>query len=141
MLHCLSCAEAGGATLFTDGFRVAEELKTLDGDAFRLLSGISHPFEYRDPDAAVLLQASVPVIKLQNGNIQRITFNNRSAAPLSPELPELEAYYRAWALFDRLANSGAFTVRIELLLGDHEQRSKFSVIFYRSVFDFTGDLL
>lgn len=118
MLHCLSCAEAGGATLFTDGFRVAEELKTLDGDAFRLLSGISHPFEYRDPDAAVLLQASVPVIKLQNGNIQRITFNNRSAAPLSPELPELEAYYRAWALFDRLANSGAFTVRIELKPGD-----------------------
>ena len=117
MLHCLRCAKEGGATLFTDGIRVAEELKALDEDAFRLLSRIPHPFEYSDPDASVLLKASVPVIKLQNSEIQRVTFNNRSAAPLPPELPELEEYYRAWSLFDRLANSGAFTVRIQLSLG------------------------
>ena len=118
MLHCLSCAQEGGATLFTDGFRVAEELRDIDPEAFNLLSSIPHPFEYRDSDAAVLLQASVPVIQLcLNGEIQRITFNNRSAATLPPQLPELHSYYKAWALFDQLSNSGRFTVRIKLLLG------------------------
>eukprot|EP00438_Fugacium_kawagutii_P014220 Skav201460 [mRNA] locus=scaffold6:394122:397486:+ [translate_table: standard] len=89
LLHCLSCATEGGATLFTDGFH-----------------------------AAVLLRASVPVLQLQNGEIQRVTFNNRSAAPLPHDLPQLERYYEAWAIFDELANSGEFTVRIHLKPGD-----------------------
>ena len=117
MLHCLSCAGEGGATLFTDGFSVAQKLKSLDPTAFHLLSNIEHPYEYRDPDAAVLLQASVPVIKLCQGEIERITFNNRSAAPMGPEMPELERYYEAWALFDRMANSMEFTVKANLYLG------------------------
>ena len=117
MLHCLSNASEGGATLFTDGFRVAEELKLLDQDAFHLLSSIEHPFEYRDEDAKVLLQASVPVLKLRHGKLERVTFNNRSAAALSAEMSELERYYQAWALFDRLANSMDFTVRAHLKLG------------------------
>ncbi|CAK9090014.1 unnamed protein product [Durusdinium trenchii] len=118
MLHCLSCAGEGGATLFTDGFSVAQKLKSLDPTAFHLLSNIEHPYEYRDPDAAVLLQASVPVIKLCQGEIERITFNNRSAAPMGPEMPELERYYEAWALFDRMANSMEFTVKANLKPGD-----------------------
>ncbi|CAJ1390651.1 unnamed protein product [Effrenium voratum] len=116
MLHCLSCAEEGGATLFTDGFSVAQRLKSLDSSAFHLLSSIEHPYEYRDPDAAVLLRASVPVIKLCNEEVERVTFNNRSAAPLQHE--ELQRYYEAWALFDRLANSMEFTVKAHLKPGE-----------------------
>lgn len=94
-------------------------------ELFKLLCGVSHPFEYRDPDAGVHLNASVPVIQLHEGELQRITFNNRSAAALAPEFLDLEEYYKAWALFDRLANSEAYSVRVLLHFGRNAFKSAF----------------
>ena len=77
--------------MFIDGFRVAEELRIQDPEAFRMLTSTSHPFEYRDPDEGVLLRAAAPVIQLDQANaLQRITFNNRSAAALPASFPNLE---------------------------------------------------
>ncbi|CAE7823654.1 unnamed protein product, partial [Symbiodinium sp. KB8] len=119
MLHCLESAEEGGATMFIDGFRVAEELRIQDPQAFRMLAATSHPFEYRDPDEGVLLRATAPVIQLDQANdVQRITFNNRSAAALPASFPNLEEYYRAWAAFDFLANSDDYAVKLLMRPGD-----------------------
>lgn len=119
MLHCLESAEEGGATMFIDGFRVAEELRIQDPEAFRMLAATSHPFEYRDPDEGVLLRATAPVIQLDQANdVQRITFNNRSAAALPASFPNLEEYYRAWAAFDFLANSDDYAVKLLMRPGD-----------------------
>ena len=91
MLHCLQSAEAGGATLFIDGFRIAEELRRQDPEAFRLLASTPHPFEYRDPDEGVLLRATAPVIQLGPGSaVERVTFNNRSAAALPASFSNFE---------------------------------------------------
>ena len=38
MLHCVKKAQSGGANQFSDGFRVAEQLKVERPDVFRLLT-------------------------------------------------------------------------------------------------------
>ena len=101
MLHCLQGAESGGATLFIDGFRVAEELRRQDPQSFQLLSETPHPFEYRDPDEGVLLRATAPVIQLgQGGSVERITFNNRSAAALPASFSNFEEHCRGLSLIE-----------------------------------------
>ena len=114
--------DSRGAQTFTDGFAVAETLRQSDAEAYRLLSTISHPFEYRDPTDGVLLRTEVPVLTVDGqGQLQRVTLNNRSAGCLAPDaLPsaELERYYAAWATFDRLANAPEFVLRLPLRPGD-----------------------
>lgn len=119
MLHCLQRASAGGATLFTDGFAVALQLREKDPAAFDILTRHPHPYEYCDPTQGVLLRAAAPVISLDSeNNVIRICFNNRSAGVIDLPSSELEAYYRAWAEFDRMCNMPINVVRVPLSPGN-----------------------
>ena len=47
MLHCIEqTAVTGGENIFCDGIKVAQDLKRVDPEAFRLLT--TYPFEYFD---------------------------------------------------------------------------------------------
>jgi gamma-butyrobetaine dioxygenase len=120
LLHCLVNASDGGATTFSDGFAVAEALRAEDPAAYALLARHRHPFEYRDPVEGVVLQAEVPVLSLHpsTGEVERVSFNNRSAGCLRLPPAELRAYYAAWARFDELANSSRFQLRLPLKPGE-----------------------
>lgn len=120
MLHCLANATEGGATTFNDGFCTAAALRSDDPAAFALLTKHRHPFTYLDPTQSVLLHAEVPVIQLDPSgeHVERVAFNNRSAGCLALPPDEIVAYYAAWAAFNRLANSDAGLVRVNMRPGD-----------------------
>lgn len=120
LLHCLKNAtDSGGATTFVDGFAAAESLRREDPAAFQLLADISHPWEYLDPETNVFLRTEVPVLSLDaHGQVVRVAFNNRSAAPLQGPMDSIDAYYRAWAKFDAICNADHLMVRVLLQPGD-----------------------
>jgi gamma-butyrobetaine dioxygenase len=141
LLHCLTSADEGGATTFVDGFACAERLRRERPDAFALLAEHEMPYEYSDPEQEVLLRARVPVLSTcrATGAVQRIAFNNRSAAckdfgrGLSAET--LEAYFEAWAAFDTLCNSSEFRVRVPLRPGDLAVFSNSRVMHGREAYE------
>eukprot|EP00929_Paragymnodinium_shiwhaense_P041375 TRINITY_DN21488_c0_g1_i1.p1 TRINITY_DN21488_c0_g1~~TRINITY_DN21488_c0_g1_i1.p1 ORF type:complete len:588 (+),score=95.15 TRINITY_DN21488_c0_g1_i1:73-1836(+) len=121
VLHCLQDSPCeGGATLFTDGVAAAEILRKEEPEAFRILSSVAQPYEFKDEKSGVFLKTTTPVITLGDDGQQvvRIAFNNRSAAPLPPGSESVDAYYKAWALFDAICNSDDLQVPIRLTPGD-----------------------
>jgi gamma-butyrobetaine dioxygenase len=61
-LHCLANEATGGGSLFADGFAMAEDLRSEDPDAFRLLCDIAIPFRFHDDSADIRVHR--PVITL-----------------------------------------------------------------------------
>ena len=65
MLHCIQQAKEGGENWFTDGFKVALDLKKIDPEAYEILCNV--PMEFKDvgtydPYGRLYLRASHPVI-------------------------------------------------------------------------------
>jgi len=78
LFHCISNAESGGDSLWADGFALAEELRRMDPQAFRLLSETSVLFI--DVTDKWLLEAEHPTIELavDGASLARVHFNERT---------------------------------------------------------------
>jgi gamma-butyrobetaine dioxygenase len=101
MLHCLRTGGEGGASLFADGFAVAEVLRSTDPDAFNLLALTPVRFTFRDADAE--LSAERPILQLDgSGQLEAIHYNSRSIAPLRMAAEKMLGFYKAYAAFARL---------------------------------------
>ena len=101
MLSCLKSSVTGGESLFADGFRVAEDLRAKNPEAFALLS--QQLVEFRFHDANSDIRASAPVLALDHrGQLTRMRFNNwlRSSLNVEEELvaPMYAAIAALWAL-------------------------------------------
>jgi gamma-butyrobetaine dioxygenase len=100
LLFCLKSSVTGGDSVFADGFRVAEDLRLADPEAFELLS--TQELEFRFHDASCDIRASAPTIALdRDGQLQRIRFNNWLRSPMvmaeslvGPMYAALEKYWR-----------------------------------------------
>jgi gamma-butyrobetaine dioxygenase len=100
LLFCLKSSVTGGDSVFADGFRVAEDLRLADPEAFELLS--THELEFRFHDASCDIRASAPTIAVdRDGQLQRIRFNNWLRSPMvvaenlvGPMYAALEKYWR-----------------------------------------------
>ena len=87
-LHALIPSMDGGASLFADGFALAEHLRATAPEHFRKLTLTPVPFLYRSKDAE--LYAERPLIQLSvSGQVTAVHYNSRSIAPLA--LPAAEA--------------------------------------------------
>jgi gamma-butyrobetaine dioxygenase len=86
LFHCLQAAnDGGGSTILVDGFKVAEDLRRDDPEAFRLLSLVPARFEQRYD--GLDLRADVRLINCDlEGNITGVRFNTLGAIP--PDLPQ-----------------------------------------------------
>ncbi len=116
-LHCLTSSATGGDSLFADGFALAEELRTADPEAFRLLTTTPVPFAYRSADAH--LYAERPLIQLGfRGEVTAVHYNNRSIAPLQLAPSALEPFYRAYRRFAERLREQRFQVKVHLDPGD-----------------------
>jgi len=99
LLFCLKSSVTGGDSVFADGFRVAEDLRLADPEAFELLS--THELEFRFHDASCDIRASAPTIAVdRDGQLQRIRFNNWLRSPMvvaenlvGPMYAALEKYW------------------------------------------------
>src|SRR5262249_39085128 len=76
MLHCLRAAGEGGASLFADGFAVAEVLRAENPAAFQLL--VSTPVRFSFRDAATEFTAERPILQQNSaGELQALHYNSR----------------------------------------------------------------
>jgi gamma-butyrobetaine dioxygenase len=116
-LHVLIASPDGGASLFADGFALAEHLRAAAPDAFARLTQTAVPFLYRSTDAE--LYAERPLIQLScGGEVSAVHYNSRSIAPLRLAARDADAYYAAYRQFAALLREPRFQMTYRMNDGD-----------------------
>jgi gamma-butyrobetaine dioxygenase len=116
-LHVLVSSPDGGDSLLGDGFALAEHLRQIDPESFRVLSTTPVPFLYRSAGAE--LYSEKPLIRLDvRGRVVAVHYNNRSIAPVNLPPEDSDAFYAAYRRFAGLLRDGRFQVRLSLGDGD-----------------------
>jgi len=116
-LHVLVASPDGGASLFADGFALAEHLRAAAPDAFARLTRTAVPFLYRSKDAE--LYAERPLIQLScAGEVTAVHYNSRSIAPLRLAARDAEAFYAAYRRFAALLREPRFQMTCRMKDGD-----------------------
>jgi len=134
LLFCVKNGAVGGNSLFADGFKVAEDLRTVDPDAFALLT--THAMEFRFHDASCDIRSWAPVIELNAfGKLRRIRFNNwLRTARVAPSAP-VDALYDALARFWRRLRDPAAHLNLRLEPGMMIAYDNRRVLHGRTAFD------
>jgi trimethyllysine dioxygenase len=118
MFHCLLADCTGGENMLIDGFRVAEIMRRDDPSAYRTLTEVAIPGQYRDDSRGVHLMARRPLFRLDgSGELVQVSYNNLDRAPFALDPERHLAFYRALAAFDRLCNDPTLQHRRRLLPG------------------------
>jgi len=117
--QCVSASEDGaGATQLADGFSVAEHVRNSDPEAFELLCRVSvasRRFEHDNMD----LRSQSPVISVDNeGRVQGVRYNERSAAPLDIDEALVEPTYAALRCWLKACSDPGFRIGVVLQPGD-----------------------
>lgn len=133
-LHCLANEATGGGSLFADGFAMAEDLRTDDPEAFRLLSEIPIPFRFHDRDADIRVYE--PVIILDpSGAVIEIRFNAHLAGIFDMPADIMVDYYRAYRAFMAKTRDAKYRVTFRLKAGEMVVFDNRRVLHGRDSFD------
>jgi gamma-butyrobetaine dioxygenase len=134
LLCCLKSSVQGGESRFADGFRVAEDLRAADPEAFALLS--TQPLEFRFHDESCDIRSSAPTFQLDHaGRLLRIRFNNWLRSTMSLPEPLLEPMYRALALLWRMLREPRYHLDLRLEPGDLIAYDNNRILHGRAAFD------
>ncbi|MCS4504153.1 Gamma-butyrobetaine dioxygenase [wastewater metagenome] len=134
LLYCLQNEAEGGASLLTDGFAVAEWLRSEDPESFRLLSEQSVDFRFQDEHTDLAYRA--PIIGLDDsGALAEIRFNNwiRDSLRLPGHL--VAPFYRAYRRFWNALRDPRFAIRFSLRPGQMVAFDNLRVLHGREAFD------
>ena len=115
--HFLRSDASGGSATLTDGFKVAEDLRSMHPEQFALLT--KHSLHFHFVDATTEHAASGPVITLTpEGELTAIRYSNHSAQPflLPPEV--MAPYYEAYRTFGRMREGERYQLRIDMRAGE-----------------------
>ncbi len=116
-LHVLIASPHGGESLFADGFALAEHLRTIDAEAFALLTRTPVPFHYRSHNAELF--AERPLIELScRGEVGAVHYNSRSIAPLRLAPLEAAPFYAAYRRFAAVLREPRFQLKTQLAEGE-----------------------
>lgn len=133
-LHCLANEAEGGGSLFADGYAIADDLRSKDPEAFRLLSEIAIPFRFHDRDADIRTHA--PVITLDRaGKVSEIRWNAHIAATFDMSADIMPAYYRAYRAFMAMTRDPAYQITFKLKAGEMIVFDNRRVLHGRESFD------
>ena len=117
LLFCVANAAEGGESTLVDGFRVAEELRDVDHEAFRLLA--THPVGFRFHDETCDIRYAGPTIEADSGGrVVGIRFNNWLRTPFVLPQDVIEPMYRALRRFWELLRHPRFQLRLKLNGGE-----------------------
>ena len=117
LLHCLKNSVKGGESILVDGFRVAEEIRSQEPEAFDLLT--STPWDFGNRSAATDYRWKTPMIKLgNNGKIEEVRVGNFLRVPLQVDFDLIEPMYKAYKLFETLNQDDRFKLRFRLEQGE-----------------------
>lgn len=105
ILHCCRASTGGGESILVDGFKVADDIRRSDPDAFELLSTTAIPYvRHRtaavDQGEDVHMIAYAPVISVNPaGEVMGIRFHERSTGVFDLDPTIVDAYYLAFRAF------------------------------------------
>ncbi len=134
LLYCLENAAEGGASVFTDGFAVAEALRAEDPEGFEVLATRPVDFRFQDEGADIAYRA--PVIGLdEHGGLAEIRFNNWIRDTLRLPARDVEPFYRAYRRFWELLRDSRFAIRFTLAPGQMVAFDNLRVLHGRDAFD------
>jgi alpha-ketoglutarate-dependent taurine dioxygenase len=117
-LHVISASPDGGESLFADGFAIAEHLRTVDPDAFELLTQTAVPFLYRSKDAELYAERPFIELSCDGAVVVAVHYNNRSIAPMRLPAARMERFYASYRVFAELLRDSRFQLRFRLRDGD-----------------------
>lgn len=133
-LHCLANDATGGGSLFADGFAMAEDLRTEDPEAFRLLCEVRIPFRFHDRDADIRVHE--PVITLDSsGEVIEIRFNAHLAGIFDMSADVMADYYRAYRAFMTKTRDPKYRLTLKLKGGEMVVFDNRRVLHGRDSFD------
>jgi gamma-butyrobetaine dioxygenase len=133
-LHCLVFEATGGDSILVDAFACADELRSVDPDAFDVLTTTPIRYRYSGPDAE--LSARSPIIRLDaDGELFEIRYSNALLAPLEVAPDKMMDTYRAIHRFAGLLQSPDFEIKTRLQPGDLMSFHNNRVLHGRDVFD------
>jgi trimethyllysine dioxygenase len=105
----------GGDSVLVDGFEIAAIMAAEMPDLYRLLTEVEVTGQYIDFEKGIHLMAKRPVFRLDSaGRLVQVSFNHLDRAPLFLPEFELQAFYRAYGAFARLANDRKLQYRRRL---------------------------
>ncbi len=105
ILHCRRAATGGGKSILVDGFKVADDIRRTDPEAFELLATVSIPYvRHRtaavDQGEDVHMIAYAPVISVNGrGELMGIRFHERSTGVFDLDPAIVDRYYLAFRRF------------------------------------------
>ena len=115
-LHVLIASNAGGESLFADGFALAQHLRVDAPEDFAQLTSTAVPFHYRSGEAE--LRAERPLIQLSlHGEVSAFHYNSRSIAPLNLTAHAAAQFYGAYRRLALLLRDPRFQLRMHLQAG------------------------
>ncbi len=134
LLFCVENAAVGGGSILVDGLAAAEELRTVDPEAFATL--VRHPIDFRFHDESCDIRHRAPTIQLDgDGNVTAVRFNNWLRSTLDVAEEAVEPTYRALRRFWGLLRDSRFQVRLRLAAGDLVTFDNSRVLHGREAFD------
>ncbi len=135
--HFLVSETSGGQATLVDGFKIAEDLRTMHPEYFRLLSTVL--IHYHFADATAEHENISPIIRLDpDGTIRQIQYSNHSATPFLLPFDQMEAFYEAYRAFGRMRESEQYQLRITMNAGDMYMVDNHRVLHGRTSFSSGG---
>lgn len=116
LFHCLHFAGSGGESILVDGFRIADELRAADPEAYETLAHVEVTGQYIGDGAR--LMATRPVFRHDKGRLVQVTFNNYDRAPFRLPDVEMREFYRSLKEFEARANDARLQWRHPLRPGE-----------------------
>lgn len=133
-LHCLANEATGGGSFFADGFALAEDLRSEDPAAFRLLSEVPIPFRFHDEAADIRLRA--PIITLDRaGDVVEVRYSAFIAGMFDMSTEQIPLYYRAYRAFMAKTRDPGYRVAFRLEPGEMVVFDNRRILHGREAFD------
>ncbi len=117
LLHCLKNSVAGGESILVDGFRGAEEIRSLEPEFFKLLTSV--PWDFGNRSTVTDYRWKTPMIHLnEDGKIEEVRVGNFLRVPLQVDFDLIEPMYKAYQLFETLNQDDRFKLCFRLEPGE-----------------------
>jgi gamma-butyrobetaine dioxygenase len=116
-LHCVRNDAEGGGSVFADSFRIAENIRNSDPEAFKLLSQIPIPYRFHDKEYDIRVHR--PLIGLdERGNLFDVRYSAHLMDAFDMEAGIMADYYRAYRLFMQGTRDPANIIAFKLNAGE-----------------------
>jgi trimethyllysine dioxygenase len=133
LFHCLHFTGSGGDSILVDGYRIADELRAADPEAYETLTTVGVTGQYLGDGAH--LKATRPTFRHERGRLVQVTFNNYDRAPFRLPDAEMRAFYRALKAFEALANDHRLQWRHPLRPGEALLFDNWRVLHGRAAYE------